>query len=718
MPGTVPADPCYRARILLLLMICAAVPLGAQEQGGDSGDTIRVYNIEEVVITGTRSAKKIIDVPYPIERVEDRNFFLTRKVAVDDALGEVPGLFMQSRYGNHDVRISIRGYGSRSNTGIRGVRMLLDGIPESEPDGQTRIEAIDFHSIGSIEVVRGNLSSVYTNAPGGVINFINDLGFERSSVVSFNQFGSYGLHSNGVRAGVASDPYRVFTSYNYHSARGFRPHSTDYWHIVNTAARVTTDDFSSLTIYGYYVDGIIRLPGSLTREQFDSDPYQANARDVARDAKRVTKKGRLGIRYESFFGGDRENEFELTLYGTIKYFERTARTYRIFNRDGLGASVRYTRRYGLFGTQHELSAGGDLFTQAGPIEEYDNIGGQKSDILLGLTDETIGNRGFFLQNISTITPDRLDILFTLRYDNVIFRAGDQLLAVQNSRREFNRATPKVALNYKITPAIAAYTSYGLGFDTPAGNEMDNYPTSSNPTALLNPDLRPQKSRNFEAGIKGTAGTPGSPVLGQVRFEGTFFNSAIEDEIVPFEVFGEVFFRNAARSDRTGIESGITAGLFRYFTLRLTYTWSDFSYASYSARSTELDSAGSVVSVDREYAGNRMPSYPEHNFMASLGFEKRIAAPATFFLKSSFRYVSGLYADDLNSEQTDGYRVAGITGGFDIRTGKFNLQVSGGCNNVFDRTYISFVNINSASGEFYEVGEPRNYFGGIDLGYTF
>lgn len=122
------------------------------------GDSV-IYETDEVVITGTRTYKRIIDIPYSVVRIDQSQYKFDRRSAVQDVLGSVPGLFLQSRYGNHDTRISIRGFGSRSNTGIRGVRILLDGIPESEPDGQTRIEAIDFYSIGSIEVVKGNSSS-------------------------------------------------------------------------------------------------------------------------------------------------------------------------------------------------------------------------------------------------------------------------------------------------------------------------------------------------------------------------------------------------------------------------------------------------------------------------------------------------------------------------------------------------------------------------------
>lgn len=711
------------AAIALAILLPAPVLFGQDTTAaGEREDSARTFTIDEVVVTGTRSAKKILDLPYPIERVTGSDLSFNRKVAVDDALHAIPGLFLQSRYGNHDVRISMRGFGSRSNTGIRGIRILLDGIPESEPDGQTRIEAIDFNSLGAIELIRGNLSSAYTNAPGGVINFISDVDAGPSSLLSFNEFGSFGLHGNGVKAKFNSPVYRSLATYHYHAARGFRPHSADSWHIVNGGVQVRPGDLSTLAVYLYYVDGIIRLPGSLTRSQYDADPWQANPRDVSRDARRLTKKGRIGVRYASFFGEGRKHEIEITGYGTIKYFERLARTFRIFNRNGVGMSAHYTGRFGLFGLGNELTAGLDAFYQSGPIEEYRNIGGTKGDILEGITSEAIRNNGLFLQDILTLVPERLDLMATLRYDNMTFSADNRLFELRNARRQFNRATPKAALNYKLTPQTAVYASYGLSYDTPADNEMDNYPTSSNPTPLLNPDLRAQKSKNLEAGIKGSLDGspegPGGSLFGRVKYELSVYNIRTENEIVPFDVFGDVFFRNAAESDRTGVEAGITAVVARELTLRAAYAWSDFTYAAYAAGSTELDSTGAIVDVERDFSGNRLPSVPEHNLTLSVSWERPVLEGVNGFLRPTFRAISGLHADDRNSEVTDGYRLLDVVGGFDVRAGQLNIVLSGGCLNLTDRRYVAFVNINSATGEFYEAGAPRNWFGGINIGYRF
>lgn len=675
------------------------------------------YQTDEVVVTGTRLQKKIIDIPYSVVRISNKQYQYDRKVSISDVLNFVPGVFLQSRYGNHDVRISIRGFGSRSNTGIRGVRILLDGIPESEPDGQTRIEAIDFNSIGSIEIVKGNSSSLYTNAPGGVVNFINDINFPNTYAIQFNDFGSFDQRRNGIKAGIRAGNQALLLTYTYHHSKGYRKHSEDYWHILNMVYDVFPSRNTNFQILGYFVDGLIRLPGSLTKAEFDEDPIQAAQREVDFDFRRITKKGRIATRYLTRFGSELNNEIEVTTYGTIKYFERTARTYRIMNRYGLGTTVRYVNKSNLLDRLNEFSIGGDVLYQTGPIEEYRNVGGKKDDVNIGITDETIGNSGFYLLNNFEIIPDKFSFLFSGRYDNVYFDQKDQLLESRNHVRRFEAFTPKFALNYKLTPYIAVYSSFGLSFDSPAGNELPNFPTSSNPSKLLNPDLEPQKSKNYELGIKGNLVFPDLEFFRNTFFELTFFNSVIDDEIVPFEVFGDAFFRNSARTIRRGIEFGTNIELLKGLRFATSYTFSDFSYEDYVARTIELVDAQIIID-DKDFSGNIVPSVPKHNLLFSLSYELSFNANVTGFSKLSYQNVSGMYVDDQNRDKTSGYQVFNTALGMDFQYGQFNLRLSGGMNNIFDKKYVGFININSTSLRFYEAGEPRSLYLSMNLGFSF
>lgn len=704
--------------ILLLLLLIIASGTYNKAQEIDSIlylpiDTL-IYKMNDVIVTGTRSEKKIIDIPYSVVRISNVNYQFDRKIGVNEVLSGVPGMFLQSRYGNHDVRIAIRGFGSRSNSGIRGVRILLDGIPESEPDGQTRIEAIDFNSIGRIEVVKGNSSSLYTNAPGGVVNFINDIEFPRTQIMQFNQFGSFKLHRNGFKAGISSEKYKFLTTYSYQSYNGYREHNNEYWHILNMVLESKPGDNSTLTLLGYFVDGMLKLPGSLTWDEFKQDPFQADQREVNRDKKRISTKGRLGVRFNTRFGTNLNNVFEVTAYGTIKDFERPSRTYKIINRYGLGLTVRFINYSQLFGLQNEFSVGSDIFIQPARIEFYDNINGNKGDQLLQLLDEDINNAGFYLSDNIEIIENKFSALLTGRYDNVVYDLIEETLPSRNDKRTFSNFTPKLAFNYKFTPMIALYSSIGFSFDAPAKNELDSF----DPQDLYNQELEAQESINFEVGLKGNIINPQADFFSYILMEATYFNMKIDNEIVPFEVFGDVFFRNAANTNRQGLELGTEMELYKKLKLTLSYTFSDFKYDQYKARTIAIDSVGNIIESDENFEGNIVPSVPEHNLYAAISYAYTFTPDITAFIKLSYNGVSGLWVDDANSDKTAAYNVLNSVFGFDMVFGNFNFLISGGVNNIFDELYVGFTNTNSANKRFYEVGAPRNYFGTINIGYTF
>ncbi len=708
--------------VLLVLIIICTGSISTLAQVDDPPDTIIIYapfdtidnKLQEVVITGTRVSKRIIDIPYSVVRINNLNFRYDKNSSVNDVLPAVPGMFLQSRYGTHDVRISIRGFGSKSNSGIRGVRILLDDIPESEPDGQTRIEAIDFNSIGRIEIVKGNSSSLYTNAPGGVVNFFNDIDFPRSNLVQFNQFGSFGLRRNGLKVGVRTDKYSFLNTYSYHNYDGYREHNSEYWHILNTVLETRPSANTSLKILAYFVHGQIRLPGSLTKEEFDEDPWQADPRAVDRDLKRLSTKGRLGIRYNAKFGRSLNNEVEVTTYATIKYFERTSRQYRIINRNGLGLTAIYVNRTKFGKLINEFSFGGDLLFQPARTEYYDNINGQKGDQLLQLTNEKIGNTGFFLSDNFEVWKDKMFVLLTGRYDNVTYSLTEQTLPSRTDNRNFRAFTPKLALNYKISTWVSLYSSFGLSFDSPAKNELE----SVDPGFLYNQELQPQESMNFEIGIKGYLLSHERNYFKKILFEATLFNINIDNEIVPFEVFGDVFFRNAAKTIRRGLELGSSLELYKDLNFTLSYTYSGFSYDSYNAKIIVLDPDGSIRTEEKDFSGNIVPSVPKNNLYLALSYAWPFHRNVKGFAKFSYMGISSLWVDDANSEHTNAYNLLNTVLGLDMKFGDFNVLLSGSLNNMLDVVYVGFTNTNSVDRRFYEAGEPRNYFISLNLGYRF
>ncbi|MFZ1321029.1 MAG: TonB-dependent receptor [Ignavibacteria bacterium] len=682
----------------------------------ESSDTTD-YETDEIIISATRTEQKLIDIPFSVQRVDQSKWKTSRKMGVNDVLTTVPGLILQPRYGNHDVRVSIRGFGSRSNTGVRGVRILLDGIPESEPDGQTRLEALDFTSIGRIEIAKGNLSSLYTNAPGGVINFFTDKYFPTSFVLTDNEFGSYDLRKNGVKVGVKTDRERFMATYSYENYQGYRAHNNEYQTRFNSIYEADISDNEKILINGYYVSGLIKLPGSLTLDQYNANDLQANARDVSRDAKRLTDKGRIGITYNSYLGKGNKNFIEVTGYGTIKEFVRTSATYRIFNRYGLGASFRFINKSTIANRENEFSVGSDLLYQTGPISEFNNIGGVKGDDLINLTDETLSNVGFYFLNQYPILPGKFSLLITGRYDRVVTAATDQLAGFRDTSRLFDNFTPKFALNYLLTPQMSVYGSFGFGFDVPANNELDNYPFSSDGgLKLINPDLNPQQTVNYELGYKGEIPNRGSKIFRNTFMELTMYSTKIDNAIIPFTVDGNVFFRNAAQVLRTGLEVGLNTQVAKGFDFSTSYTYSNFKYEEYTARSI---SANGEIS-DADYTGNTEPANPENYFNANLSYTYDFNDKYSVFVKETNLYVGSMFVSDKNvdSLKTQSYYLMGAQIGADLTFGQFRFLTYVGMNNIFNKKYVAFVQINSDREEYYESGPIGNIFGGLNISYIF
>lgn len=702
----------------IIFLIISFLTLGIVNDIFAQVDT-NFYQTEEVVITGTRTDKKIIDIPYSVSRIGSRDWQSTRKQGVNEVLNFVPGVFFQSRYGNHDVRISIRGFGSRSNSGIRGVRVLLDGIPESEPDGQTRIESIDFTAIGNIEVVKGNSSSLYTNAPGGVINFLSDVNFSKNFVVLDNDFGAYGLRKNAVKVGLNSGNSRFMLTTSYENYDGYRQHSNEYQTRINSTFITEISPRTTLKIFGYYVNGLIKLAGSQTLAEYNADPFSSDATTLARNLMRYTRKGRLGITYSTKFGNNDNNVFEITGYGTIKDLTRTDSRYRIFSRSGLGASVKYIN-YAVIGNRNnEFTVGSDFFWQGGPMNFFNNVNGNKGDNVVAVSNEKLGNMGFYFLDQYSVVPNKMDVLVSGRYDRVDYTSEDWQQGNTDTSRLFQRFTPKVALNYKLTPHVAMYTSFGLGFDTPANNEMDNYPTSSNSGfTTLNPDLKAQKSNNFEFGIKGSLAGTKSNMFMNTFFEATFFHSLIEDEIIPFVVDNAYYYRNAGKTRRIGLEAGLNTEIVKGLTLKAAYTYSKFEYIDYSA--LVIKTAPVFSQAVENYSNNIVPTVPVNLLNSEIGYSNTFGKYYTAFIKGNVKYVGSMFVNDKNvdSLKTADYLVLGAQLGLSYTYSGFNITAFAGVDNINDKKYVSFININDLNGRYYEAGPQRNFFGGIKLGYIF
>lgn len=707
---------CRWISVFFLLMLFLS-PSFAQKAISDSfqeeiSDTL--YQAKDVTVVGTRAEERIIDIPYSVFRVDRKELPYGKKISARDVLADVPGLFLQSLFGNHDLRISLRGFGTRSTSGVRGVRVLQEGFPQSEPDGETILDDIDFTSLGGVEVVKGNLSALYANAPGGVINFSPELYFPHNYVGLISQAGRYGWLLNGVKLGLQNPSNRLLFSYNYSNLDGFRDHGPEYQHLANAIYEAYPGRrATSLTILGAYLNQFSRQPGFLTREEFEADPFQADALAVSQDFRRHTRKGRLGIRFKTRFDEDRQ-ELEITGYGSIKELERTDNlTYRLASRYSLGALLRFTNRsHILDGRENTLTVGMDYAYQAGPVTEFENVNGNRGISVESEFRESLNNVGFYALDRFEALPERLNVLLLGRLERNSFQRDIRIpFGFTDSTVAFQRFSPKAGLNYKLKPSIALYTSYGLSYDFPALSELANTPLSSDISYTINPDLKPQESYNFEAGIKGNIVNPGAVFMPKYQFDITYFNYHIRDEIIPFVINQQTYYRNTARTNRQGLEIGFKSHPVEAVELAINYVYMHFQFDRYLA--TIYAPSGTT---EENYTGNTVPSIPKHIVNFILNYELEFSEDLSALLQWDSDYIGDMYVDDANSELSRGYFYGNVMAGLNFKIHKTSAIAYFAANNIFDKRYAGFININDFSRHFYGTGEPRMFSLGLRLKY--
>jgi iron complex outermembrane receptor protein len=685
----------------------------SQEHEEENGkrDSVR-YQTDEVVVVGTRSDEKIIDIPYSVFTVDKKELAFGRKISAKDVLADVPGLFLQSRYGNHDLRISLRGFGTRSNSGVRGVRILQEGIPVSEPDGETLTDAIDFTSLGGVEVVKGNLSSLYANAPGGVINFLTDLSFPRSFVGLSSQTGGNGMSQNGFKLGLMNNDNRFFLSYHYLNIDGYRPHSSEFQHLVNATYTATIGEVSKLTMLANYADGLNKLPGSLTRTEFETDPFQAWPVAVSQNFRRHSRKGQVGLKYRTKFGEGNSDEVEVTGYGGLKELEQTDPDFYTFStRYSLGSLLRYTKR-DLVGDDRRnlLTLGMDYAYQSGPITQFDNVSGNTGISVQNEFKEGLSNVGIYILDRIDVVPGRLELLVSGRFDRFAYSRDIRIpYGSTDTSRAFQKFTPRAGLTFKISHVVALYTSYGTSFEYPALAEMGNTQLSSNIKYSINPDLVPQRSKNFELGIKGNHVDLDAPFMPKVFFDVTFFDYIIQDEIVPFIINQKAYFRNAAKTHRLGMEAGIRTHPFEDVEMTVNYSYTRFTYDDYRVK---VETPAGPISEN--FTNNVVPSIPRHIVNFILAHEFEITGELSGLALWDCDYISEMFVDDRNSEKSPAYFYGNFMIGASVSLGSFSAVLYGGMNNTFDKRYSGFININDFAGRFYETGEPRTGYAGVKL----
>jgi iron complex outermembrane recepter protein len=667
-----------------------------------------------VTVTATRQATNLFVVPLAVTQIKKADLFGTTGYGLDDALTLVPGVVVQSRYGNQDVRIAIRGYGARgagdrSNAGTtRGIRVLLDGFPETEPDGRTSLDGVDLAAIHQVEVVRSNASAVWGNAAGGVVS-LSTLPQEGTPALALEPMaGAFGLRRYTARASTAlGGQGRLGASFVRSQVDGWREHSASERSLLNVALREPVAAHTQLGVYAVGSENLFRIPGPLTIAQVAAAPRQANATYLARDERRFNRVARLGLTVDHQLS-DRVGVGAL-LYVNPKSLQRSERgTFRDFTRYHVGGNASLRIGTLLVGADYALQDGAILFYSLTPQ-------GTRGDTIRDDKAEGASNAGLFVTERLSFGPeDRWTVSVGARYDDITYDYRSYITPATNARRSFTGLTPKAGLTYRLSPSHSIYASVGGGIEAPAGNETDPASTFGQDTVTaINPLLDPIRSTTFELGTKQLLTLSGPSFLREISYDVALYQTAVRNEIVPYR--GGRFYFTAGRVRRRGAEVGARIATRIGLALQAAVTWTDHRYTDYRVDSVHYGRPGQFA----DYGGNKVVGVP--SFTRAFALDIAPAPLRPLQVRLGMEGMSAFYVDDANQVKVPAHQFYSLTlgTGDDVELGsRVGINAFVTIHNLLDRRYVAsaFLNPDVVGGEpvAFEPGLPRNVVVGVSL----
>jgi iron complex outermembrane receptor protein len=658
-----------------------------------------------VRVTATREGPRApLELPYAVTIVRPDSLAALRRLSVDELLFAAPGVALANRQNPaQDPRVSIRGFGARTQFGVRGVRVLQDGVPITMPDGQTPVDALDIESADRVEVVRGSASSLYGNAAGGVIDvrsaapsllavapYVRVVGGGNSPTVS-----ATGAAGRLERIGYTASLTRV-------SGRGFRDYSDQ--RATRGALRLvlTPPEGSSTTVsLAARVSDVSHAenPGALTRAQLDSEPRMADPLSVRKQAGKIVRQGDLALTIDHAISA--QGALTAILYGGVRNLANplTFATVDVDRSSG-GASLRASDQW----ARVRVAAGADVQWQHDDRLESENCvdatatsrtcpdGAALRGALRKDQRELVTSIGPFARAELALTPQLLASA-GIRADAVRFQVRDRLVTATNpddsGDRTLRALSPAAGIVWRAAPLASLYANVSSSFETPTTTELGNKPDGS---AGFNPDLQPQRTLSVEMGSKGLL-----PLIG-VRWDLALFESRVRDELVPFAIpngAGRVYYRNAGRTVRRGGELGLQASA-GPVSVETAYTYSHFRYLEYLVGTTS-------------YAGNRIPGVPEQSLRSAVSLRSGNAT-----LSATADLAGAVDVDDANSAQASGRTIVGA--GFDthFRVGGAELAPMVALQNLSGVRYVGSVSVNATGGKFYEPAPGRTLLVRVSL----
>ena len=682
-----PTHPLHR--ILLSLALCFALT-GLRAQRPDSSQVVR--ELDSVTISALRMESRDSRTPLAVTVIDRATIQRgNQQLSMHEALDPVPGLFALNQENfAQDLRVSIRGFGARSAFGIRGVKIFVDGIPESTPDGQGQVDNVDMGVMDRVEVLRGPASGLYGNASGGVILMETEAPPETPMAEGRVTYGAYNFQRYQLKTGFRAGAFSGLV-YGTHTLNdGYRSHSEVKNTLINGRFQYAPDSSSSLSLLLNYVNSPLgNDPGGVDSAAAADQPRLARPLNETFDAGESIEQARIALAYERKLG--RGSALQTRAYYLTRDFENKLPLANggagFIHPQNPRGGIRYNYARRPANLPYRLRTGIDIDYQADDRTRRMNNQGLTGDLTFDQLETFLSTGAYLVQELY-FSP-RFHANLGLRYDALVLRAEDRFLSDGDDSGSLNyrQFNPVLGLLYAASARLSLYANVATSFETPALSELSANPSGG---GGFNLELKPQQAINYEAGIKGSHR--------RFQYSAALFYIRVSDELVPYELqafAGRIFYRNAGKSQRMGAELTASARLAPGLDLSANSTYGRFT-------SLDYESGG-----DR-YDGNRLPGIPDHMFYTGISYAHRKG----FYARIWARHTGQIYASDNNATRTPGYTLVQLRAAWAFTFPGGQIEPFAGGNNLLNETYAGNLRINAFAARYYEPGAAIHTFGGV------
>ena len=706
----------------------------AEKKNRDSLDTqkIPVYFLEPIVVTATRSDRPVYRVPYAIDIIEKRGIQKSQiGLSLEEALRTVPGVVVNNRYNlAQGDRIVVRGIGSRAPFGVRGLNIILDGIPLTMPDGQAQLNNLDLGSVGRIEVLRGPSSSLYGNAGGGLISIQTE--FAPTITLQFEPrliMGAYGLQKWQVKHSANLGRHSYLINLGRMLSDGHRQHSSADWTSANAVGQHRVSNrFRLTTVFNYFRSPYLLNPSSLTKMDAKMSPSKVRFFVKQQAAGKRVRQWQGGITLRS--ADSPEHQFSTTFYGLSRSL-LNAIPGRIIELDRISGGFRsdYSRPFEVGIWRFRLTMGADVEIQKDLRSEFKNHGIPEDQVdgaaartlfdfleygpLMLDQNETVYGLGLFSQ-LEMSLDSRWALTHGYRYDRYRFSAMDQFLgdgSDDSGTRYMDKLSPMVGLIYRPSDFVKVYGNYSTAFQTPTTNELSNRPTGK---GGFNPTLQPETLESYELGIKGSW-----PVR-KLNYSASVYRMKIKDMLIPYQIQDptseEIFYHNAGKTENEGAEIGIDWIPAEGLRTALSYTFMDFVFKDFLVETSLADTL-----LRTQLSGNRVPGVLPHHLFLDAEYQHETGLYSAVELE----WIDQFFANDFNGPPpgtndpvqdfvNDSHFVVGIAIGFHHQFRQIAFDFFLRLNNLLDDRYNSSIVPNAFGYRFFEPAPGRTWYTGVSI----